>query len=97
MIDWEKLKNAKRVEVSFLEVTVDGEFVLEFRNKYGLSQTALANILGVKKKTIEKWEKGKKRVVGSSATLLTLLNDDRNLLEKVYSVKVIEGAGEVDE
>lgn len=94
MIDFEKLKNAKRVTVTYLDVAVDGDFIKEFRDKNDLTQVALSNILGVKEKTIEKWECGKKKIDRSCATLLTLLNADDSLLKKVYSVKVIEGANE---
>ncbi|MDE6504882.1 MAG: type II toxin-antitoxin system MqsA family antitoxin [Clostridia bacterium] len=86
MMDLNKLYSAKRVVVDYLDVAVDSDYVKEFRNKYGLTQVALANILGVSKKAIEKWEQGKNRVGGSSAVLLTLLNENNELLSKVYSV-----------
>ena len=86
MMDLNKLYSAKRVVVDYLDVAVDGDYVKEFRNKYGLTQVALANILGVSKKAIEKWEQGRNKVGGSSAVLLTLLNENNELLEKVYSV-----------
>lgn len=94
MIDFKKLKNAKRIVATYLDVAVDGNFIKEFRNKNGLSVVALSNILGVKTKTVEKWECGKKKIDRCCATLLTLLNPDENLLKKIYSVKVIEGADE---
>lgn len=91
MIVLEELKNAKRVTVTYLDVSVDLDFIKEFRNKNGLSVVALSNILGVKPKTIEKWECGRKKIDRSCAILLTLLNADNSLLKKVYSVKVAEG------
>ena len=86
MMDLSKLYSAKRVVVDYLDVAVSGDYVKEFRNKYGLTQVALANILGVSKKSIEKWEQGVNRVGGSSAVLLTLLNENNDLLSKIYSV-----------
>ena len=88
MIDIKKLTEAKRVEVTFASVEIDGDFVKRFRKENNLTQVALSNILGVKKKTIEKWEQGVNKVSGSSAVLLMLLNDDKELLNKVYSVHV---------
>jgi len=46
---------------------VDGVLVVKlFRADHRLTQAALANIMGVKKKTIEKWEQGVNKVSGSS-------------------------------
>ena len=57
MIDINKLLGSKRVEVSFPETAVDGAYVKLFRADHRLTQAALANIMGVKKKTIEKWSR----------------------------------------
>lgn len=88
MIDISKLLESTRLEITFADVNVDRDFVKAFRKEYGLTQTALANMLGVTKKTIEKWEQGKNNVGGSSAVLLKLLNDNPNLIEQLYRVKV---------
>lgn len=92
MFDFSKLFNAKRVIINYLDVNVDGETVKRFRQKYGLTQIALANIMGVSKKTIEKWEQGANKVSGSSAVLLTLLNNEPEILNKVYRVQTIDRA-----
>lgn len=91
MIDVNKLLESKRIEVSFAEIKVDKEFIKQFRTNNHLTQIALANILGVKKKTIEKWEQGANNVNGSSAVLLKLLNDNPELISQLYSVKVTTG------
>lgn len=96
MIDFEKLYNANRVVVSFIDVAVDGAYVKRFRKENGLTQIALANIMGVSKKAIEKWEQGVNKVSGSSAVLITLLNNNKDLLKQVYSVKIINNSN-VDE
>ena len=88
MIDVIKLLESTRLEITFADVNVDRDFVKAFRKEHGLTQIALANMLGVTKKTIEKWEQGKNNVGGSSAVLLKLLNDNPNLIEQLYRVKV---------
>lgn len=88
MIDVSKLLESTRLEITFADVNVDRDFVKVFRKEHGLTQIALANMLGVTKKTIEKWEQGKNNVGGSSAVLLKLLNDNPNLIEQLYRVKV---------
>ena len=92
MINVEKLLESKRVEITIMDERVDKEFVKMFRKKYSLTQVALANILGVSKKTIEKWEQGANNVNGSSAVLIKLLNNNPELMSQVYSVKFdVEG------
>ena len=88
MINIDKLLESKRVEVVFAEINVNGEYVKQFRKNHGLTQIALANIVGVTKKTVEKWEQGVNKVSGSSAVLLKLLNDNPDLLEQLYKVSV---------
>ncbi len=88
MINIEKLLESKRVEVTFKDVEVNKEFVKEFRQNHHLTQVALANVLGVTKKTIEKWEQGTNKVGGSSAVLLKLLSENPELLSQLYHVKV---------
>ena len=88
MIDINKLLESKRLEITFADVNVDRAFVKAFRKEHGLTQSALANILGVTKKTIEKWEQGKNNIGGSSAVLLELLHDNPELIGQLYSVKI---------
>lgn len=97
MINIDKLLTSKRLEVSFATVKVDKFFVKQFRVKNHLTQIALANILGVTKKTIEKWEQGANNINGSSAVLLKLLNDNPELLSQLYAVKIVEGKRETEQ
>lgn len=93
MINVERLLESKRVEVSFVNKDIDKDFVKAFRKEHQLTQAALANILGVTKKAIEKWEQGVNKVNGSSAVLLRLLQDNPELLHQIYSVKYgVKGA-----
>lgn len=96
MIDTNKLLQSKRVEASFAEIKVDKEVIKRFRENHSLTQAALANIVGVKKKTVEKWEQGVNTVNGSSAVLLKLLNDNPQLIEQLYEVNK-DVVGESDE
>lgn len=98
MIDINKLLESKSIEISFTQVIVDKNFVKSFRKENNLTQAALANIIGVTKKTIEKWEQGVNKVGGSSAVLLKLLNDNPELISQLYQVKDVSGKkSEVDE
>ena len=87
MINIEKLIESERLEVAFAEVNVDKDYVKQFRKEHHLTQIALANILGVTKKTVEKWEQGTNNINGSSAVLLKLLNDNAELINQLYHVK----------
>lgn len=84
-----RLLSSKKIVVKRLNVNVDSIYVKEFREYYNLTQIALANILGVTKKTIEKWEQGKNKIKGSSAVLLTLMREDKSILDKIYHVEVV--------
>lgn len=88
MIDFSKIKEMDFTSVEVYEPTrVDGTFIEHFRNKHNLTQYALANIMGVSYKTILRWERRKKPIKGSAAVLLSLLNDNDELVESVYRVK----------
>ena len=97
MIDINKLLESKRLEVKITEIKIDKHFVKQFRTNNHLTQIALANVLGVTKKTIEKWEQGVNNINGSSAVLLKLLNDNPTLLSQLYNVKIVEGKQEADD
>jgi len=92
-----KLSEAERIEVRVTEASVDNTFVKQFREKQHLTQVALANVLGVKKKTVEKWEQGANPVNGSSAVLLKLLNDNPGLISQLYSVQIMKGPQKKEE
>lgn len=91
MIDFEKIG-----EMSYTSVTlytpqiIDNKFIKNFRKEHDLTQLALANILCVSKKTIEKWEQGVNSVKGCAAVLLSLLAEDEQLLDKLYHVELAD-------
>ena len=97
MINFDALKKATRISVSYITDDINGDYVKEFRRKYGLTQIALANIMGVKKKAIEKWEQGVNPVKGSSAVLLTLLSNNKDLLQQIRKATIISVDGKEEE
>lgn len=98
MINIDKLLESKRVEVTYAEINVDSEYVKRFRRDHRLTQAALANIVGVTKKTVEKWEQGVNNIGGSSAVLLKLLNDNPELIGQLYTANVgVTGKHKSDE
>ena len=93
MINFDVLKNATKVNVTYTVDEINSDYVKDFRRKHALTQIALANIMGVTKKTIEKWEQGKNKVSGSSSVLFTLLSNNENLLQQIRQVKLIAADG----
>ena len=89
-MDYKALLNAQRIIVRFLEVNVNKDTVKDFSERNGLTQIEFANIMGVTKKAVEKWEQGRNKIGGSSAVLLTLLKEEPDLLSKLYFVEKVE-------
>lgn len=88
-MDIKKLQAGRRVVVRYLDTNINGEFVKKLREKYKLTQIALANVLGVSKKTIEKWEQGVNSIKGSSAVLLSLIDEYPDILSRIREVKIV--------
>lgn len=93
MINFDVLKKAARINVTYTVDEISSEYIKEFRRKYALTQAALANIMGVTKKTIERWEQGINKVSGSSSVLFTLLSKNENLLHQIRKVELIAEDG----
>ena len=55
------LDSAKTFEITYTNVDeiVDKEFVKKLREKFDMTQLVFATVLGISKKTVEKWEQGK--------------------------------------
>lgn len=93
---WEKVKESgSRItfKIPDFENVVNKEFVKTLRNELNYTQNVFANAIGVRKKTIEKWEQGINPVVGPTARLLYLINDDKAILSKIYSADFIDYTG----
>ena len=56
-----------------------------------MTQNLLASVLGVTKKTIEKWEQGVNPIKGCSARLLYLINKNPAIIKEFYSFEYIPG------
>lgn len=87
MIDIENLLKSSCVEVSVPKIEISPDFVKEFREKNSLSQSALASIFRVTKKTVEKWEKGERKVKGSASVLFKVLDSNPEILSQIYFVQ----------
>lgn len=66
---------------------VDGEFIRVTRERYDLSQTTFASILGVKVKTLVKWEKGKKKINNTTKSFIKILRKFPLVLYCVYDYR----------
>ena len=86
-----KIRKSKGYKVHFLDIDniVDKNYIKSLRETLDMSQVVFADLLGVSKKTIEKWEQGANPIKGCSSRLLYLLYNDTSLINKFYSVKII--------
>ena len=83
--DLTKIKKEKVYKIEYGDLEkINNEFLKKYREKMGFTQIRLANILGVTKKTIEKWEQGKNPIKGTAATLLYLLDLKPELVDLLY-------------
>lgn len=89
MVDILKSSNHYSVTYAEVEKEVNGDFVKELRKKLNMTQNVFASVLGVTKKTIEKWEQGVNPIKGCSARLLYLINKDETLINKLYNFEYI--------
>jgi len=58
------------------------------RKTTGLSQNIFANCLGVSVKTVEAWERGKNSPNGTASRLLSMLELDNSLFQKLKFIKI---------
>ena len=87
MINFKSLENAKRVVVIYNVDDIDSEYVKLFRKRFGLTQPALANLMGVSLRTICRWEKGKNKIDKPCCVLFTLFSHNENLIEQIRTIK----------
>ena len=72
---------SKTISISPIE-TFTPESIKDIRENLYLSQGTLSEILGVSKKSIESWESGRAKPLGSSRRLLTVMKQDKDFLRK---------------
>lgn len=88
-IDFSILKNAEVYKVSYIDTNkIDANYVKRLREKLNMTQLVFASVLGVKKKTIEKWEQGKNPVSKPTALLMYLIDNNEDVLKMLYNVEL---------
>ncbi len=86
-----KLKDAPGYVISYANIDkiVNKDFVKKLRKDLDMSQSVFAAVLGVTKKTIEKWEQGVNPIKGCSARLLYLIYNNKNIIKDLYNVNAV--------
>lgn len=88
IIDFQEIKS-KAVQVIDRDYSyIDGAYLRDFRMSMKMSQSLLADYLGVSKKAIEKWEQGKNKINAPIARLIFLIENDPKILSLLKEVKV---------
>lgn len=85
-LDLSILKNAESYSVDFEDIDqkVDAVFVKKLRDKLNMSQSFFAQVLGISKKTIEKWEQSANPITGMSSRLIYLIDKYPDLINSFY-------------
>ncbi|NCC13126.1 MAG: helix-turn-helix domain-containing protein [Spirochaetia bacterium] len=79
--------DARRTKIAVKPVeSFSSEDIKQIRKQVGLSQVLFASSLGVSKKTVEAWERGRNTPEGPSRRLLQLIRDNPKVIEH-YVVK----------
>ncbi len=88
IIDFQEIKS-KAVQVIDRDYSyINGDYLRNFRMSMKMSQSLLADYLGVSKKAIEKWEQGKNKINAPVARLIFLIENDSKNLSLLKEVKV---------
>lgn len=85
-LDLSILNKAESYSVDFenIDQKVDALFVKKLRDKLNMSQSFFAQVLGVSKKTIEKWEQSVNPIAGMSSRLMYLIDKYPDLINCFY-------------
>ena len=79
--------DARRTKIAVKPVeSFSSEDIKQIRKQVGMSQIVFASSLGVSKKTVEAWERGRNTPEGPSRRLLQLIRDNPKVIEH-YVVK----------
>lgn len=86
-LDLSVLRRAEKYTVDFYDIDqmVDAEFVKKLRDKLNMSQSFFAQVLGVSKKTIEKWEQTVNPTIGTASRLLYIIDKYPALINEFYT------------
>lgn len=75
--------NARKRKIAVKPVEMfSSEEIKQIRKSVGLSQVLFASSLGVSKKTVEAWERGRNTPEGPSRRLLQLIRDNPEMLNQ---------------
>lgn len=66
---------------------IDGKYLREFRRSFKMSQSLLADYLGVTKKAIEKWEQGKNKLNPVVIRMVYLIEQKPEILDILKKVE----------
>lgn len=80
-----KEKSIQIIEPDFSYI--DGKYLREFRMKMKMSQSLMADYLGVSKKAIEKWEQGKNKMNPLVSRMIYLIENDTKVLSLLKQVR----------
>lgn len=75
---------------------INNEYLRKFRIDMKMSQSLLADYLGVSKKAIEKWEQGKNRISPVVIRMVYLIEKDPDILKLLKKVSIGESAIELN-
>ena len=89
-VDFEKSGTIINIEKPNYNKIVNNSFVRNLRLELNLTQKVFSDVLGVSKKTIEKWEQGANPVKGTSARLLYIIDGNHELVNDLYKVNIVE-------
>ena len=91
MMDVKKLLNADRVTVEYIDIDhIDGSTVKAILKRYKLTETALANMLGVTVLTVKNYQAG--HVIPAPVkTLLALIYNYTQTVTWIRKVTIIKG------
>lgn len=79
--------DARKTKITVKQVeSFSSEDIKQIRKQVGLSQILFASSLGVSKKTVEAWERGRNTPAGPSRRLLQLIRDNPEVIEQ-YMIK----------
>lgn len=80
---------AKKMKCTVNPVTVfSPEEIKGLRTELKVSQNTFALIMGVSPKTVEAWEKGTNKPIGSSCRLMNMLKKDPSIPQKYNIISV---------
>lgn len=82
----ELLRSARVTKVTYTDICVDASYLANFMWKHNLISAVIANLFGVKKKVVEKWLTGKKKIPYPYQVAIFCI-EEGDCLRKLYKVE----------